>query len=214
MKTVTDLDFDNKNSWQGALNMIYALCGEAADLSYDYRRFGALRLPTLEIRLDNPAELEEPILAERGGVRAERWNYGTVVLADTVPERLPDGPVWLLRSGGTAAAAYRAFLETVRVLRALYLPPEFSWSSLPLAPVCDDPELMRRRQADCFACGAIHTVWLRCPKDETVKSALRAMENCGQLRVQNMATANTWIVGKTDDAKILDGFRHMEGQRG
>lgn len=206
MNTVTDLDFDNRNSWQGGLNMIYSLCGEAADLSYDYRRLGELSLPTLEIRLDNPSELKEPAITEWGEARVDRWKYGTVVLADKKPDKLPDGAVWLLRNGGTASAAYRAFCETVRVLKEISLPAEFSWSSLPLAPVCDNMTLMQRRQSDSFAYGAIHTIWLRSKEDDLVKKAMRSLTKCGQLRVQNMATANTWIVGKIDELKLLDGF--------
>ena len=208
MNRVTDLDFDNRNTWQGALKMLLALCGESADLSFDFRTVGDLRLPTVELRLDNPAELTLPEVLLWEEASAEVWSNGTVIMADRKPEKMPDGPVWLLRHRGTAAVTYRAFREAVRVLAALSLPAEFSWSSIPLAPVCDDLELTLRREADSYAFCAIHTVWLRCPRDETLKSAMGALGRCGQLRVQNMATANTWIVGETAESRLLDAFRN------
>ncbi len=207
MNKVIDLDFENRNSWQGALNMLFSLCGESADLSFDYRLLGGLRLPTLEVRLDNPAELEQPLTAAWGDACVETWKYGSVVLADRKPEELPEGQVWLLRNTGAAAVTYRAFRETVRVLKALGLPAEFSWSSLPLVPACDDLTITARRELDSYAYGAIHTLWLRCPAEDWLKGALRAMGKCGQLRVQNMSTANTWIIGVTDGAKLEDGLR-------
>lgn len=210
MSTVKDLDFENRNSWQGALQLLFALCGEAADLSFDCRVLGDRKLPTLEIRLDNPAELEEPCVLTQGETSVERWKYGTVVLSDRKPEVLPDGPVWLLRKSGAAAITYRAFREAVRVLSEFGLPAEFSWSSLPLVPACDDLSITARRERDSYAYGAVHTLWLRYPEEERLKSALRAMEGCGQLRVQNMATANTWIVGRVDEAKLLSGLRNEE----
>ena len=206
MSLVKDLDFENRSSWQGALTMLYSLCGESADLSFDCRMLGGRNLPTLEIRLDNPAELEEPSAVTEKETRVETWKYGTVVLSDKKPEDVPAGPVWLLRNTGGAAVTYRAFRETVRVLRELDLPAEFSWSSLPLVPICDNLQITARRELDSYACGAIHTLWLRCPEEDRLKRAMRAMGKCGQLRVQNMATANTWIIGKTDEAKLLEGL--------
>ena len=49
----------------------------------------------------------------------------------------------------------------------------------------------------------MHTVWLRSSDDEAVKAAMTAMNRCGELRVQNMATANTWVSGSVDEAELL-----------
>lgn len=32
---------------------------------------------------------------------------------------------------------------------------------------------------------------------------MTAMNRCGELRVQNMATANTWVSGSVDEAELL-----------
>ena len=48
-----------------------------------------------------------------------------------------------------------------------------------------------------------HTIWLRSSDDEAVKAAMTAMNRCGELRVQNMATANTWVSGSVDEAELL-----------
>ena len=100
MNHVTDLDLENRSSWQGALDMVFALCGEAADLSFDCRMLGEDKTPTVEIRLDNPAELALPRTAEADGATVETWKYGTVVLAEERPAKLPEGLVFLLRRGG------------------------------------------------------------------------------------------------------------------
>lgn len=204
MKYVKDLDVENRNSWQGALDMIFALCGEAADLSFDCRMLGGRKTPTAEFRLDAPAELALPDITETADGTAEVWKYGTVLLTDHRPAEPPEGsPLFLLRPDGAAAVTYRAFKETVRVLTELGIPSEFSWSSIPLAPLCDDLAVTLAREAQSYACGAVHTLWVRCPADETVKEAMGAMGPCGELRVQNMATANTWISGAVEEEKLL-----------
>ena len=211
MKHVIDLDLENHSSWQGALDMILTLCGEAADLSFDCRMLGGRKTPTAEFRLDAPAELTLPAVTQQGGAQVETWKYGTVVLADEKPEQLPEATaVFLLRPNGAAAVTYRAFKEAVRVLTELGVPAEFSWTSVPLAPLCDDPELLARREQDSYALGAVHTLWVRCPEDETLCAAMRAMAPCGELRVQNMATANTWVLGKVDADALLKGLAYRE----
>lgn len=207
MNTLTDLDFHSRRSWQGALDLIFALCGRAADLSFDMRTLGSCRLPTGEFRLDQPEKLRLPEITAWTGASAERWENGTVLLADTWPETVPDGDVWVLRRTGAAAVTYRAFRETVRVLAAVGLPSEFAWSSIPLAPVCDDASVTERAETLCYRCGAIHTLWLRCPSDEKVRTALGSLSGCGQLRVQNMATANTWISGRLDEERLKRELR-------
>ena len=56
MKHVIDLDLENHSSWQGALDMILTLCGEAADLSFDCRMLGGRKTPTAEFRLEYDGE--------------------------------------------------------------------------------------------------------------------------------------------------------------
>lgn len=211
MNRVKDLDLQERYSWQGVLSLLLTLCGEAADLSFDLRALGQGTLPTLEIRLDRPEELEEPGTEVRDGARLETWSRGTVVLAAEIPGWvLPEGPVWIMRESGAAAVTYRAFRETVRLLsglKAAGLPARFSWSSIPLAPICDDPAVLARRERAAWLWGAVHTVWLRCEEEERLKAALRTVEQCGQLRAQNMTTANTWIAGRVDETALLAGLR-------
>ena len=207
MNQVRDLDLENHHSWQGALKLLLALCDESADLSFDCCDIGGWKLPSLEVRLDNPAQLRLPQITQEDGVSTERWEHGTVLLAERRPEKLPAGPVWLLRTSGAAAVTYRAFREAARVLQALGLPAEFSWSSLPLAPISADPDLTARREQACWSLGAIHSLWLRCPEDEALKRAMAAMEPCGQLQVQNMTTANTWISGSLRREQLLQTLR-------
>lgn len=205
MMHIKDLDVENRRSWQGALGMIFTLCGEAADLSFDCRMLGSRnKLPTVEFRLDAPAELTLPHVASTADGTVEVWKYGTVILTDHIPAQVPEATtVFLLRPDGAAAVTYRAFKESVRVLTELKLPAEFSWSSIFLAPLCDDLSLTLAREAAAYAYGAMHTIWLRSSDDEAVKAAMTAMNRCGELRVQNMATANTWVSGSVDEAELL-----------
>ena len=72
---IKDLDVENRRSWQGALDMIFTLCGEAADLSFDCRMLGSRnKLPTVEFRLDAPAELTLPHVASTADGTVEVWN--------------------------------------------------------------------------------------------------------------------------------------------
>ena len=201
---VRDLDINNRSSWQGALDMLLALCGEAADLSFDCRDLGGWKLPSVEIRLDKPEELQLPETEQLpDGSAVERWCFGTVVLADAIPEELPADAAWLLRSDGAASVTYRAFKEAVRVLQAVELPAEFAWSSIPLAPLCQDAAVMAEKEQACYGLGAVHTLWVRSDDDEVVKAAVKKAGACGQIRMQNMATANTWVGGELREEDLL-----------
>lgn len=210
MNCVIDLDLENRWSWQGALDMVFALCNRAADLSFDCRMLGGKKTPVVEFRLDAPAELTLPQVTEQAHASVETWTNGTVVLTNQMPSQLPEGTVYLLRPNGAAAVTYRAFKEAVRVLTQLGIPAEFSWSSIPLAPLCDDIALLFQREQACYTLGAVHTLWLHCQEDALVQTAMRSMLSCGQLRVQNMTTANTWIVGKTDEQALLQSLANRE----
>ena len=200
-----DLDINNRASWQGVLEMLTALCGGAADLSYAYRDTGGFKLPVIEIRLDRPEEMDLPSVIE-GEVRRDYWDRGTVLTAETLPDlSAEDGDVWALRENGTAVVAYHAFIEAIRVFRELDLDTQFVWSQIPLAPACDDVRITKSRERVMFSLGAVHTVWVREDSDERIKEKIREMKDCGELRVQNMATANTWIAGRTDEKAVL-GF--------
>lgn len=196
---VHDLDLREHFSWQHVLDMIFHLCGEAADLSFDSRSLGTRQIATAEFRLDAPAAVKLPEISKADGAEVHVWSHGTVVLTDSViPKDLPGKEAWLLRRNGAGAVTYRAFLESVRVLERLGLPAEFSWSSVPLAPICADGAKLAAKEQAAWSLGAIHTVWLRNGSDEAVCQRLRAIPVCGELRVQNMQTANTWIAGRTD----------------
>lgn len=203
MNQVIDIDLQGRYAWQGALKMILALCGEAADLSFDCRKLNAWQPPTVEFRLDKPEELKRPKTVQTPNGYVDTWPRGTVIVTDRMPETFPEGPVWLLKEGGAASVIYHAFLETVRVLTELGLPVVYAWSSIPLATVCDDLARLRQRESDCYLYGAIHTIWVRCPEDVPIREALSRMHLCGELRVQNMATANTWIRGAVDERRLL-----------
>ena len=202
-----DLDFTNKNAWQSALSMIRTLCGGSADLSFDGRDFGGWQLPTAEFRLDRPEELYLPQVQQQDGYTVETWPNGTVVLAEKAPEisGLKE-PVWILHRCGAAAITYAAFKECIRVFRSLEIPPQLVWSSIPLAPMASDLQLTQQKMQACYAIGAVHTIWVR-SEDALICAALKRLAPCGQVQVQNMATANTWLSGKRKDARLLDHLR-------
>ena len=202
-----DLDFTNKNAWQSTLAMIKTLCGDSADLSFDGRDFGGWQLPTAEFRLDKPEELYLPETVECDGYTVEKWERGTVILAEKAPdtEGLSE-PVWLLNRLGAAAVTYEAFKECIRVYRALNITPELVWSSIPLAPMSVNLERTRAKMQACYSIGAVHTIWVRA-EDEAIKAALSVLKDCGQIQVQNMVTANTWLTGKKNNALLLEKLR-------
>ena len=205
--SVRDLDVKNRSSWQGALDMLLALCGEAADLSFDCRDMGGWKLPTVEIRLDKPEELTLPAVQQQGNMTVERWRFGTVVLADDVPAALPEDAAWLLRPDGAASVTYRAFKEMIRLLQAVELPAEFAWSSIPLASLCQDAAILAEKEQACYTLGAVHTLWVRNADDEAVKAAVKKAGACGQIRMQNMVTANTWVGGETYEKELLEKLK-------
>ena len=203
-RIVKDMDFENHWSWQGVLDMLNVLAKDAADLSFAYREIGGWKLPTIEVRLDKPEELELPNTIEANYTEEDLWDEGSVIQADEIPDVPDDGNVWYMRKNGAAAVAYHAFKEALRVYGELGGQVEFVWSSIPLSPICDDARLTEARELACFEYGAIHTVWVHEDSDETLKSRMKEQAPCGELRVQNMTTANTWIKGQTCEDRLFE----------
>jgi len=199
---IYDIDVRNHHSWQEMLKMITRLCDDSADCTFSCRNADGWKIPTLEVRLDRPDELEEPERQAAGKYKADVWKNKTVIFADDVPEKIPDGEVFLLRENGAAAVTYRAFREIIRVMRKVKEKPEFLWSSVPLSPVCDTVSVTFEKEKKMYSCGAVHTLWVR-GRDEDIRGELQLITGCGELRVQNMATANTWITGSTEDTELL-----------
>lgn len=206
MGAIIDLDLTERYSWKQVLDMIFDLCGEAADLSFDHCMIEGRRMVTMEIRLDAPAELSLPQVVEDEDFIAEKWARGTVVFADAMPKNLPsDEKVWLMKKNGAGAVNYRCFKDMVGVMTAFEIPCEFAWSSYPTAPLCDDTAKLNAREKASYVCGAVHTLWAH-GSDEAVKERLLSMPACGEIRVQNMTTANTWIKGECRANELAEAF--------
>lgn len=208
MNTVKDLDLTQPYGWQSVLEMLMALCNQAGDMNFASFVLNDWKLPTAEFRLDNPAALTLPSCETVDGALVETWSAGTVVLADALPQSLPEGTVWLLHKNGAGAVIYKAFKESLAVQKALGVDAAFSWSSMPLAPLADDAAVVDARIQACHQLGAIHTLWVRCSSDETLQQAMKQVPPCGQLQVQNMATANTWIAGKQDKDSLWQAIHN------
>ena len=201
------IDPNGKTSWQGTLDMIYQLCNGKADLSYDYRDMGGWKLPCVDFRLDAPDEIALPRSRSESGTEIDRWERCSVVLGDKVPDGLRADVVFLMQSTSAAASVYRAFKMSLSVPNGLSIPAEFLWSSVPLAPLSSTSDVLLAREKLCWEWGAIHTIWLNCGQDELVKDAMKRVDKCGELRIQNMTTANTWVIGHTDESRLIDILR-------
>lgn len=204
---VIALEENGHGLWQKTLDMIQSLCDGQADLGYDYRDAGGWKLPCVDFRLDAPAELLPPVSREEDGACVDLWQHGAVVLGMSVPAQLQAETVWLLPPNGASAVIYRAFRRSVALLRQLGLPVEFSWSSVPLAPQCDDLSLLLRREEEFWQLGSVHTVWLRCEDPENLKDILRTLPPSGQVRVQEMRSANTWVQGILQEAELVEKLK-------
>lgn len=207
------LEQNGKTCWQGTLDMIYLLCNEQADLSYDYRDFNGWNMPCVDFRLDAPSEIALPQSSlEKIGI-VDRWDVCSVVLGDVVPEGIQSKHVFAMRETSTAASIYRAFKMTLSIIRQLSLPAEFLWSSVVLAPLSNNIDVLLDREKKCWELGSIHTIWLRCEQDDLVKAAMEKVISCGELRVQNMTTANTWIAGRNEDSRLMEAINQISNNR-
>jgi len=204
---VNRLDQSGKTSWRATLDMIYLLCNEQADLSYDYRDVNGWKLPCVDFRLDDPAEIVLPRCRTEDVDMIDKWQTCEVVLGDEVPEGLCRETVFLMQANSAAASIYRAFKMSLSVLCELSLPAEFLWSSVLLPPLCSDLGILLMREKLCWEWGSIHTIWLHNELDESVKAAMKHVYGCGELRIQNMTTANTWVAGHVEEALLIDTIK-------
>ena len=144
-------------------------------------------------------------LRDAGNIYGRLTNSTQAVFEDRVAA-LEGGVAGLAVASGAAAITYAAFKECIRVFRSLEIPPQLVWSSIPLAPMAFDLQLTQQKMQACYAIGAVHTIWVR-SEDALICAALKRLAPCGQVQVQNMATANTWLSGKRNDARLLDHLR-------
>lgn len=197
-------EMDRIVTWQEALDLFTRLCGGKADITYGDRLIKSFRLPALEVRLDNPADLTPP--EKQNGMHI--WKHGRVAFGEqksghTDMDYIPDT--------GAAAAVYPVFLSLAELLELISasLPRElfqWAWYSIPVPTFCDDADLMAKRVRASCEKGAVLSLWLRCDTDEPIKAALRALPACGQVRLHNLTTANTWIAGSEDEEGLARTF--------
>ena len=197
-------ELDRIVTWQEALELFTRLCGSKADISYGDRSVKSYRLPALEVRLDNPADLTPP--EKQNGMHI--WKQGRVAFGE---QKSGHADMDYIPDTGAAAAVYPAFLSLAETLELIgaSLPREsfqWAWYSIPVPAFCDDVDLMAKRVRASYEKGAVLSLWLRCDTDEPIKAALRALPVCGQVRLHNMTTANTWIAGSEDEDGLARAF--------
>jgi len=183
------LYLNSERSWKSAADIIVEISDDTAEVSYDSRQYEALRLPTVEIRLDDPARF----VYGRNGLNKSK------VLSN----------VWwdkeIVLSGGYSDIIYQAFAEMIRVINALGIEPQLAWSSIPLLPFVTDNTEFLHKQNIIYQYGAVHTIWVR-DTDDNIKNRLSRLDACGLVQVQNMATANTWIRGQLQNRVVAEAF--------
>ena len=162
---IKDLDVENRRSWQGALDMIFTLCGEAADLSFDCRMLGSRnKLPTVEFRLDAPAELTLPPCGKHG-----RRHGGSMEIRNCDSDRPHTGSSAGGDNGIPAAARWcgggnipgiqgeRAGADRAEAAGRIFMEPLFSWRlcamTYPLR-LQERPQHMPMELCTLFGCAA------------------------------------------------------------
>ncbi len=205
-RQIIDLGVSNAASWHGILELLHRLCGGAADISYGDRVVSGFRLPSLEIRLDDPARLIPP---DRQGT-VHVWHDCAVAFGTGVPD-VPAGDVYLMLECGAAATVYHAFLSLTELLAALGTTLDrttfqWAWYSIPLAPFCDDLTKAQVRWQVAASMGAVCSLWMRCDNDESIRLALHSLPPCGEVRIHNLKTANTLIAGALRTDNLAKAF--------
>ena len=173
--------------------LLSLLTGNAADFSLGMRQWHDFHYQTAEFRFDCPDELHLPETVSEENGTADRWERAAVILCNETDFSGRAANVWKFEKHGFAAILYRAFREAIRVKEELNLVPEFLWSSVPLALSCCDYDLLLKKESVMYTQAAVHTFWCKDMNDDEIVRMLKKMSDCGEMRIQNMSTANTWI---------------------
>jgi hypothetical protein len=215
-KPVIDIGLTNRCAWASAKQLISFLIHDQGEVQFSDMQIGGCRIPTLDLFLDEPAKLAMPVFQslEQGDLCFFANENAEVGLFSALPpERDIKGDfLAVTKDSGLVASVFRAYLQTagtVAECTALGLEKEaivWGWSSVLLAPLCDSLPLTLERQKALAASGSIISLWVRHDSDETIKALMRKLSKRGELRLQNLKTGNTFILGSVDQvncAKII-----------
>jgi hypothetical protein len=207
-KPVVDLGLENRCSWVSAKSLVEALMNFQGEVNFADMSLGQYKFPTLDIFLDEPSKLGPPEIqndeyGERYFFPDENMEMG---LFSALPPESPvrGGFLAACKNTGLIASVFRAYMVTIETLaecKALGLSEDeivWGWSSVLLAPLCDDLPLTLERQKAVKAGGSIISLWLRRDNDKDIKELIRKLGPRGELRLQNLSTGNTFILGAVD----------------
>lgn len=206
---VLDAGFSNRAAWASGKALLGELMLRQGEVSFGELMVDGYNLPTLDLYLDNPAKLPIPRQREmETGTLYEFPEAGAAVaLLRSLPQditslALSDRVTVVTRECGLIASILRAYLQTLDFLddceahgmdRVQMI---WGWSSILLAPLCDDKALTLARQETVNTCGSILSLWLRCEDDGIIKTLAPKLRRRGEVRLQNLTTANTFCIGK------------------
>jgi hypothetical protein len=207
-KPVIDLGLENRCAWASAKSLVEALIHRQGEAGFAEMSLGQYKFPTLDIFLDEPSALRMPEIkkdehGERYFFPDENMELG---LFSALPPESPvrGGFLAASKNTGLVASVFRAYMATVETLaecKALGFSDDemlWGWSSVLLAPLCDSLSRTLERQNAVKAGGSVISLWLRRDKDDDVKELVRKLSPRGELRLQNLSTGNTFILGAVD----------------
>lgn len=214
---VLDVGLGTRCAWASAKTLVEQLIEGRGEVVYGEMLVNGYKMGTLDLFLDDPASLEMPeIGADAAGNELHTYKEAgmAVALCAAAPTEAPKGAGFVVatKNTGVVASVYQSYLRTVQTVREV-LKAGFGaeqlvwgWSTMVMPPLCDDAARFAGRLAAATENGSIISLWLRTDSDEDVKACLKGLSKRGELRLQNLKTANTFILGSVDEAAVAKGF--------
>jgi hypothetical protein len=215
---VLDMGLQTRCAWASAKTLIEQLIEERGVVSFGEWVFGGQKLSTLDLFLDDPVRLKTPRVKKISG--GEIHSFADANMAVGLFSQMPmpepgqskHGFMIVTKDTGVVAAVYRSYLKTVEsvqeILAAGFLDEQvlWGWSTILLPPLCDDAALFGKRLQTAAEDGSIISLWVRADSDAEIKGRMRTLSKRGELRLQNLKTANTFLLGDIDEAVCKKAF--------
>lgn len=216
---VLDMGFSNRAAWASGNALLEELLLHGGEVSFGELAVNGCNLPTLDLFLDDPAGLSMPRIREtENGTLYEFPEAGAAVaLLRALPQdlsslALPGCVTAVTRECGLIASILRAYLQTLDFLgecaeKGIHRENMvWGWSSILLAPLCDDKTVTLARQETVNESGAVMSLWVRCRGDDEIRTLAPKLRKRGEVRLQNLTTANTFCIGKLSAGRLKAVF--------
>ena len=206
-----DAGVEDIGGWHVGKKIVQGLVGGLGEVTFDQMKIGEFTIATIDLFLDKPVQSTRGSFLNNvnGIIGADDSDFGFAISENLQLQSTKH--IFVASSTSLVASIYNGAkalpLLVNRVLAAGIDAERIMWGfgTAPVILFSEDANKAIDIQNFVLAKGAIASLWIKGTDDELIAIAKVAID-CGEIRLHNILSGNTFIGGKVDEAAMLSLF--------